>query len=109
MRARAAFIRSLGTTGILVAAALLMLAIVSALVAFRAWPGGTGESVAAVPVSRDAGSRVDLKQVRSVTPPRVAVRRLAAPLRDASAAAPRAAATGLVKVTQVNGAPTEVV
>ena len=107
MRARAAFIRSLGTTGILVAAALLMLAIVSALVAFRAWPGGTGESVAAVPVTPHQGSRVDLKQIRTASPPRAAVRRLAAPVRARTATAPPA--TGLVKVTVVNAAPTDVV
>src|SRR3954463_12019313 len=39
MRARFAYISSLGTTAILVAAALLMLAVVSAIVAFRGWPG----------------------------------------------------------------------
>jgi hypothetical protein len=108
MRARAAFIHSLGTTGILVAAALLMLAIVSALVAFRAWPGGTGESVAAVPVTPHGGDRVDLKQVRTAPAPRAAVRRLAAPVRE-RVAAERPAATGLVKVTVVDTTSTEVV
>src|SRR2546423_14397787 len=40
MRARAAYISSLGTTGILVASALLMLGMVSAIVAFNGWPAG---------------------------------------------------------------------
>src|SRR4051794_10228128 len=53
MRARPAYISSLGTTAILVAAALLMLAVVSAIVAFRGWPGaatGSGD-VQSVPLS----------------------------------------------------------
>jgi hypothetical protein len=106
MRARAAVIPSLGTTGILLAAALLMLALVSALVAFRAWPGGTGETVPSVPVTQEAGSRVDLKQVRTATAPR-AVKR-AAPVA-ARAAAPRATTAGLVKTTVVDASPTDVV
>jgi hypothetical protein len=107
MRARAAVIPSLGTTGILLAAALLMLALVSALVAFRAWPGGTGESVPSVPVTQEAGSRVDLKQVRTATAPRE-VTRVAAPVRE-RAAAPRFSTAGLVKTTVVDASPTDVV
>ena len=45
MRARFAYISSLGTTAILVAAALLMLAVVGALVAFRGWPGSANGAV----------------------------------------------------------------
>src|SRR3954451_16094058 len=45
MRARVAYISSLGTTAILVAAALLMLALVGALVAFRGWPGSANGAV----------------------------------------------------------------
>jgi hypothetical protein len=56
MRARVAYISSLGTTAILVAAALLMLVVVGALVAFRGWPGSAnGEPVH--PVALDPGSR----------------------------------------------------
>jgi hypothetical protein len=51
MRARAAYIRSLGTTSILVAAALLMLGVVGALVGFHGWPeGAVGETVPSVPL-----------------------------------------------------------
>jgi hypothetical protein len=61
MRARVAYISSLGTTAILVAAALLMLVVVGTIVAFRGWPGGAGDSgVRAVPLgaSPAAASRV---------------------------------------------------
>jgi hypothetical protein len=52
MRARFAYISSLGTTAILVAAALLMLALVGAIVGFRGWPGGAGGSpVESVPLA----------------------------------------------------------
>ena len=100
MRARAALISSFGTTGILVAAALLMLAVVSALVAFRGWPGGTGESIASVPVTQQAGAPVELRQVRTVTAPRAV--KLAATVASRSAPA-RASTTGLVKAPVVSG------
>src|SRR3954464_6935579 len=52
MRARVAYISSLGTTAILVAAALLMLAVVGAIVAFRGWPGAAnGADVQSVPLT----------------------------------------------------------
>src|SRR2546423_11436655 len=52
MRARVAYISSLGTTAILVAAALLMLAVVGAIVAFRGWPGAAnGAGVQSVPLT----------------------------------------------------------
>lgn len=52
MRARVAYISSLGTTAILVAAALLMLAVVGAIVAFRGWPGAAnGSDVQSVPLT----------------------------------------------------------
>src|SRR4051812_45851868 len=40
MKATRAYIASLGTTGVLVASSALLLVVVSALVAFNAWPGG---------------------------------------------------------------------
>jgi hypothetical protein len=40
MKATKAYIASLGTTGVLLAASLLMLAVVSAVVAFNRWPNG---------------------------------------------------------------------
>src|SRR3954463_1523853 len=39
MKATKAYIASLGTTGVLLAASVLMLAVVSAVVAFDRWPG----------------------------------------------------------------------
>lgn len=39
MRASKAYIAGVGTTGVLVASAVLLLAVVSALVAFQGWPG----------------------------------------------------------------------
>jgi hypothetical protein len=108
MRARAAYISSIGTTGILVAAALLMLALVSALVAFHAWPGGTGDSVASVPVPAAAGSSGRLDTVRTVKARRVAVKRPAPAHRAAPERRP-VTATGLVKVTTVRSAPTDLV
>jgi len=108
MRARAAYISSLGTTGILVAAALMMLALVSALVGFSAWPGGMTDSVASVPIARGADAPVALTQVR-----RVAVRERPAALRadrTTAAAAPRAVSTeGLVKTTAADPGPADVV
>ena len=108
MRARAAYISSIGTTGILVAAALLMLALVSALVAFHAWPGGTSDSVASVPVPAAAGSSDGLGTVRTVKTRRVAVKRVAPAHRAAPDRRPVTAA-GLVKVTTVHAAPTDLV
>jgi hypothetical protein len=84
MRARAAYISSLGTTGILVGAALLMLATVGALVAFHHWPGGsTGNDVTAVPLQPPARG---VTAVRSVAG--------AAAARAAAGAAVAARATG---------------
>lgn len=40
MKATRAYIASLGTTGVLVTGSILLLVVVSALVAFRGWPGG---------------------------------------------------------------------
>ncbi len=95
MRARAAYIRSLGTTSILVAAALLMLGVVSALVGFHGWPeGAVGETVPSVPVT--APPRPVLHAVRAV--------RKADPVGRATparAARPALSTAGLVKVVPV--------
>src|SRR3954453_11067512 len=40
MKATRAYIASLGTAGVLVASSALLLVVVSALIAFKAWPGG---------------------------------------------------------------------
>jgi hypothetical protein len=66
MRARVAYISSLGTTAILVAAALLMLAVVGALVAFHGWPGSAnGAVVQPVPLG-SGGDRASTLIVRPV-------------------------------------------
>ena len=100
MQARAAYIRSIGTTGILVAAALLMLATVSALVAYEGWPGSVGsDSVTSVPVETPR----DVSVVRSATEvPVAAVTRVAA--RASAAAA--ATTSGVVRDVTARGPST---
>jgi hypothetical protein len=80
MRARVAYISSLGTTAILVAAALLMLALVGALVAFRGWPGSAnGAVVQPVPLGPGTGAaRTVLIRPVAATRPVVRVRSFAA-------------------------------
>ena len=97
MRARVAYISSLGTTAILVAAALLMLVVVSAIVAFRGWPGGeAGAQVQPVPLTApSAAANIALVRDDATVVPAV-VRKLT------SAAVPVASRSlstaGLVKV-----------
>ena len=96
MRARVAYISSLGTTAILVAAALLMLAVVGAIVTFRGWPGSeAGAQVQPVPLTAPpAATRVALVRADSAPVPAV-VRRLTS---AAVPAASRSLSTaGLVK------------
>ena len=81
MRADRAYIAGLGTTGILVASALLLLAVVSTLVAFRGWPG--------TDVADDIGNLVVRESERPLAvqgPARVA--REAAPAAGAVAETP---------------------
>lgn len=66
MKATRAYIASLGTTGVLLAASVLMLAVVSTLVAFDGWPSGTvtarverlmlNDRAVAIPVSARAAA-----------------------------------------------------
>ena len=105
MRATKAYIASFGTTGVLLGASILMLAVVSAVVAFDGWPSGTVSTrvhtlvladtpapirvSATAPVGRNAAARA-LAAARASGPrltnvPRVAGRhfgggRLGAPL-----------------------------
>ena len=59
MRASRAYIAGFGTTTVLVASALLLLAVVSAIVAFRGWPDtGFAENVGSVFV--DEAPRVEV-------------------------------------------------
>jgi hypothetical protein len=51
MRVRVAYISSLGTTAILLAAALTLLTVVGTIVAFKGWPGSAnGSGVQSVPI-----------------------------------------------------------
>src|SRR4051812_46824138 len=100
MRARPAYISSLGTTAILVAAALMMLAVVSAIVAFRGWPGSaTGDGgVQSVPLApRGGAERAAL--VRREAPPVRGVQRSKTQQRSARAVTKHASPStaGLVK------------
>jgi hypothetical protein len=89
MRARAAYIRSLGTTSILVVAAILMLGVVGALVGFHGWPeGAVGDTVPSVPL-KPAPQPV-LSAVREV-------RKAPNVTRDARLLGDRTATVGLVK------------
>src|SRR5215212_8276684 len=53
MSARKAYISSLGTTGLLIAAALAMLVVVGALVAFDRWPNQAVAEAEAVQIADD--------------------------------------------------------
>ena len=56
MSARKAYISSLGTTGLLIAAALAMLIVVGALVAFDRWPTQAVAEAESVPITGDAAN-----------------------------------------------------
>src|SRR5436305_427925 len=107
MRARAAYIQSLGTTSILVASALLMLAIVSAIVAFRGWPApSTSSGVPSVPLQQPAPA-----QVAKVAPAAPAAHvRIAAAASNAATVGRRVARAsvtpGLVKQVRGEGPAT---
>jgi hypothetical protein len=87
MRADRAYLAGLGTTGVLLASALLLLAVVSTLVAFRGWPGSD--------VTEDIGNLV-------VGEPE---RRLAVDEGPARVAADAAPAAGAVAETPASGTP----
>src|SRR5881227_291587 len=94
MRARVAYISSLGTTAILVAAALLMLAVVGAIVAFRGWPGqANAAGVQSVPLGPSLRPARTTLVVTSVTRARAVVRARS----TAAALARRRSTAGLVK------------
>lgn len=94
MRARSAYISSFGTTTILVAGALLMLALVSALVAFKGFPGqSSGSGVQSVPLAPPSSTVRTAAATRTVPATTIArARRAARP-----AAPARVSAAGLVK------------
>jgi hypothetical protein len=104
MRARVAYISSLGTTAILVAAALLMLAVVGALVAFKGWPGSAnGAVVQQVPLGPGTGA-AETVLVRPAAATTRVVRARSATQRAAAAKA-RLSTAGLVKEPEADVVP----
>ena len=105
MRARVAYISSFGTTAILVAAALFILAVVGTIVAFRGWPGGSGGAqVQSVPLAPPAQGRLTAS-VRRPAP----VHRRAVSVAASRRAVPRVSTAGLVKAAPPTGARVHVV
>jgi hypothetical protein len=104
MRARVAYISSFGTTTILVGSALLMLAVGSAIVAFRGWPAVSDHSgVASVPLAPAGGAR-HVATLTRLAPGHAALTR-AARGGHAHAAARRAGTAGLVKAAPAGAVP----
>jgi hypothetical protein len=103
VKATRAYIASLGTTGVLIASSALLLVVVSALLAFNAWPGGD-------PIGGIKGLVVDQRQpsVELTGPARVAAD--AAPAAATVAGAPhggnapvRGASTGVATPVSPGG------
>jgi hypothetical protein len=87
MRATKAYIASLGTTGVLLAASLLMLAVVSAVVAFDRWPGASVQAPAKTLVLEDKAPEIRVSATS--TGPSATAARTAAGGVPAAALAPR--------------------
>jgi hypothetical protein len=96
VRATKAYIASLGTTGVLLAASILMLAVVSAVVAFDGWPNGQVSTRVATLTLSDQVTPI---RVTAAAPRRAGANTAAARAR----AALRAAATGHVTAPGVVG------
>lgn len=91
MRAPKAYIAGFGTTTVLVTSALLLLAVVSALVAFKGWPGaGAAEDVANLVVEDPKSVDGPVQVASNASPAAAAV---------ASVPAPGTAAAGAGAVT----------
>jgi hypothetical protein len=78
MKATKAYIASLGTTGVLLAASILMLAVVSAVVAFDRWPGAKVSAPAQTLLLTDKAPPIRVSASSSgpsATPGRTAVAR----------------------------------
>jgi hypothetical protein len=96
MRVNRATLSALGTTGVLLAASLTMLALVSALVTFDAWPSRSGAAYASpIAVHGAPTPRV----VRAVLRPTSVAARSRARATSLAAAARRAGAFGAVGPT----------
>ena len=85
MRATKAYIASLGTTGVLLGASILMLVVVSAVVAFDGWPSGTVSTRVHTLVLADTPAPIRVSATATV--PRSAAARALAAVR---AGGPRA-------------------
>jgi hypothetical protein len=96
MKATKAYIASLGTTGVLLGASLLMLAVVSAVVAFDRWPSGDVSTRVQTVVLADSAPGI------RIAPPSAAARTAAAAAR-ATATAPGAPERVVVPGAPVNG------
>jgi hypothetical protein len=102
MRANRAYIASLGTTTVMIASAVLLLAVVSTLVAFNGWPGAS--------IARDVGSLVVKEpdaSVRLTGPEQLLADTLpgaAAVAADPLPAGPAAAAAAAAPATSAAGA-----
>ena len=96
MRARIAYITSLGTTAILVAAALLMLGVVGAIVAFHGWPGSAaGKGVRSLPLAPSGpNARVALVRRAKIT----RTTKLSRSSKGITSLARKASTRGLVKL-----------
>src|SRR5438128_1965419 len=90
MRATKAYIASLGTTGVLLAGSLLMLAVVSAVVAFDRWPGGNVTAPVQTVVLDDKPAAIRVSESSTAPSAVRAPARLAAALRSTANAGPRA-------------------
>ncbi|HEV2723301.1 MAG TPA: hypothetical protein VGV10_01590 [Thermoleophilaceae bacterium] len=97
MRASKAYIAGVGTTGVLVGSALLLLVVVSTLVAFQGWPGtGLEDDIESLVVDRPERQPVE-------GPVRVALNAASAAAAVAQAPAPRSAAAGGAGVAPPRG------
>jgi hypothetical protein len=72
MKATKAYIASLGTTGVLLGASLLMLAVVSAVVAFDGWPTGNASTRVQTLVLSDRASAIRVSAAAVVPASRTA-------------------------------------
>jgi hypothetical protein len=108
MRARAAYISSFGTTSILLAGTLLMLALVSALVAFRGWPeSASGLNVPSVPLEPPSNPTGTVIAIRHAEPSVIPIKQARKIGRVASRTSAKSKSTaGLVKVVEGGGPAT---
>ncbi|MEA2483178.1 MAG: hypothetical protein QOC55_1125 [Thermoleophilaceae bacterium] len=98
MKATKAYIASLGTTGVLLAASILMLAVVSAVVAFNHWPNGNVSTRVQTLVLREKAAPIRVSS-HSGAPSATPLTRAVAAL----GAVPRAGGPSAVAVPRFNG------